>query len=163
MIKEHAFDKITEIVAKKVFPINFLQDLIIAKEKGEISKLENLFEFFFNHLKTEKEKLCYYVFLYQTEDFSKAKELQKEALSAKANKAYEDFRKILFSLFQEKTYALFEKVIENLIEYNSIQNTSNFFSEESKKEYEAVLQRILKNKSFARESKKRNIKYKAVL
>lgn len=118
MIKEYAFDKITEIVARKVFPINFLEDLIIAKEKGDISKLENLFEFFFNHLRTEKEKLCYYVFLYQTEDFFKAGELQREALSAKASKAYEDFREILFSLFQEKTYALFKKVVENLIEYS---------------------------------------------
>lgn len=59
MIKEYAFDKITEIVARKVFPINFLEDLIIAKEKGDISKLENLFEFFFNHLRTEKEEKLY--------------------------------------------------------------------------------------------------------
>ncbi|MEM4134417.1 MAG: hypothetical protein QXV73_04395 [Candidatus Micrarchaeia archaeon] len=142
--KEFAIEKISEIVAKKIWPSDFFNDFVKAKETNNEELMWELFTFFNNRLETfekDEDELIFFVFLYKTGDFGEVSKIRNQInRDGFIGGVYKEFTLTLFDIFTNKTYEIFKKVIENIkkdgVPYE------NFISKETKQEYEEAIKRF---------------------
>lgn len=138
-IKRYALEQIGEIVSKKIYPLKFFEDFVEAKEKNDEDLLWELFNYFYRLLENYRDKLVFYVFLYETEDFAKASLLRDELMKAYTGELYEKFIKSFFNLFVNEADKIFEKVSEeDYVPY------ADWISEETVEEYKKAKEKFRK-------------------